>query len=178
MLLNFGQPSNGIIQVAYVVESIDTAMGDFTRRLNMGPWFVSGPFVPKQGRYRSKPTHMRLTLAVAFAGHMMFELIEQHDKEPSVYRETIETRGYGFHHWAMPVADLDREVARYQALGYEEAFSDLSPRGARIAYMDTTRDLPGMLELIEMSPDLEGKYTRMHLASVGWDGSDPIRRAE
>jgi hypothetical protein len=178
MLLNFGQPANGIIQVAYVVENIETAMGDFTRRLGMGPWFVSGPFVPKQGRYRGKPTHMRLTLAVTFAGHVMFELIEQHDEEPSVYREMIDTRGYGFHHWAMPVENLDAAVARYAADGYEVAFSDLSPRGARIAYLDSLRDLPGMLELIEMSPDLEGKYTRMYLASVGWDGRDPIRRAE
>jgi hypothetical protein len=176
-MLNFGQPANGVIQTAYVVEDIARAMRDFTQRLGVGPWFVSGPFVPAKGLYRGQPTDMRLTLAVAFAGHMMLEVIEQHDDKPSVYCEMIDTRGYGFHHWARPSADLDRDIAAYQAQGYEVAFSDVSPRGARIAYIDTLRDLPGMVELIEMSERLEAIYTRMYQASVGWDGTDPVRPA-
>jgi hypothetical protein len=177
-LFNFGQPVGAIIQVAYIVEDIQRSMRDFTARLKIGPWFVSGPFVPPEGRYRGEPTDIRLTLGVGFAGHMSFELIEQHDRAPSVYREIVEQRGYGFHHWAMPVDDIDGEVARYRSLGYEAAFSDRSPRGYRIVYVDTTRDLPGMIELMERTPSLEARYTEMYLASVGWDGSDPIRTAK
>ena len=178
MLLNFGQPGNGIIiQIAYVVKDIEKSMRDFTARLRIGPWFVSGPFVPPEGLYRGTPTRMRLTLAVGFAGHMSFELIEQHDDLPSVYQEVIKTRGYGFHHWGMPAADLDAEVGRYNALGYETAFSDRSPRGYRVVYVDTSRDLSGMIELMERTPALEARYTEMYLASVGWDGTDPVRRA-
>jgi hypothetical protein len=58
------------------------------------------------------------------------------------------------------------------------AFSDRSPRGYRVVYMDTTRDLPGMIELMEMMPSLEARYTEMYQASVGWDGSEPVRRAK
>jgi hypothetical protein len=78
----------------------------------------------------------------------------------------------------VPVPDLDRAVADYRANGYEVAFSDRSPRGYRIVYMDTTRDLPGMIELMEMMPSLETRYTEMYISSVGWDGSDPVRRAK
>jgi hypothetical protein len=177
-LLNFGQPVGGIIQVAYVVESIERSMQEFTARLKIGPWFVSGPFVPPEGIYRGRPTHMRLTLAVGFCGHMSFELIEQHDDAPSVYREMVDKRGYGFHHWGIPTSNLDAEVERYGALGYQPAFSDRSPRGYRVVYVDTTRDLPGMIELMEATTALEARYTEMYLASVGWDGSDPIRRAK
>ena len=176
-VLNFGQPVGGIIQVAYIVEDIEASMREFTQRLRVGPWFVSGPFVPPEGIYRGQPTKMRLTLAVGFSGHMSFELIEQHDDLPSVYQEVIKARGYGFHHWAVPVPDLDRAVAEHRAQGYEVAFSDRSPRGYRVVYMDTTRDLPGMIELMEMSPALEARYTEMYQASLGWDGSDPVRRA-
>jgi hypothetical protein len=109
---------------------------------------------------------------------MSFELIEQHNDVPSVYREIVERRGYGFHHWGVPVPDLDRAVADYRAQGYEVAFSDRSPRGYRVVYMDTTRDLPGMTELMEMMPSLESRYTEMYLSSVGWDGSDSVRRAK
>jgi hypothetical protein len=177
-VLNFGQPVGGIIQVAYIVEDIQRSMLEFTQRLRIGPWFVSGPFVPPEGLYRGSPTRMRLTLAVGFSGHMSFELIEQHDDLPSVYQEVIKARGYGFHHWGVPVADIDKAVAEHRAQGYEVAFSDRSPRGYRIVYMDTTRDLPGMIELMEMTPALEARYTEMYLASVGWDGADPIRTAK
>jgi len=177
-LLNFGQPAGGIIQVAYVVESIERSMDDFTQRLGIGPWFVSGPFTPPEGIYRGQPTHISLTLAVGFAGHMSFELIEQHDDGPSVYREMIEQRGYGFHHWGKPASNLDAEVEKYRELGYQPAFSDRSPRGYRVVYIDTTRDLPGMIELMESTPALEARYTEMYLASVGWDGTDPVRRAK
>jgi hypothetical protein len=177
-LLNFGQPVSGIIQIAYIVKDIEASMRDFTARLGIGPWFVSGPFVPPEGVYRGSPTKMRLTLAVGFNGHMSFELIEQHDDLPSVYREVIKSRGYGFHHWGVTADNLDAEVARYARMGYVAAFSDRSPRGYRVVYVDTTRDLPGMIELMEHTPALEARYTEMYLASVGWDGSDPVRRAK
>ena len=174
-LLNFGQPLGSIIQVAYFVEDIQRSMKAFTVRLNIGPWFVTAPFTPPEARYRGQPTNVNLTLAVGFAGHMSFELIEQHNKAPSVYLEVVAKRGYGFHHWAVPTDRFDQDVEQYHLLGYESAFTDRTPHGYRIAYMDTTRDLPGMIELVESTPSMEERYTRMYHASVGWDGSDPIR---
>ena len=74
-------------------------------------------------------------------------------------RETLKARGaHGFHHWAIGAPDFDAAVARHKALGYAEAFSDISPRGVRVVYFDTTRDLPGMLEIIEMTADAEEQY--------------------
>lgn len=178
MLLNFGQPVGGVIQMAYFVEDIKRSMADFSARLKVGPWFVSGPFSPSEARYRGQPTKINLTLAVGFCGHMSFELIEQHNDVPSVYRETLATRGYGFHHWGIPTKDFDRDLDAYRLLGYQTAFTDRSPRGYRIAYVDTTPDLPGMIELMELSASLEARYTEMYQASLCWDGSDAIRIAK
>jgi len=66
--LSFGQPVGGLVQAAYTVENIDQAMMHYVKALNIGPWFVSGPFVPAKGMYRGQPTDMSLTLAVAFTG--------------------------------------------------------------------------------------------------------------
>ena len=63
-------------------------MRRYTDLLQIGPWFLVGPFVPAKGIYRGAVTTMRISLAVAFAGEAMVELIEQHDQAPSVYRET------------------------------------------------------------------------------------------
>jgi len=175
-LLSFGQPLGGIVQIAYTVKDIAQGMRDFTARLNCGPWFVTGPFVPTKGFYRGTPTDMSLTLAVAYSGHMMVELIEQHDDKPSVYQETIKTKGYGFHHFGMCTRDLDAEIAKYEAAGHPVAFSDISPRGVRIVYMDTARDLPGMLEIIETTPALEAIYHSYFAAAQNWNGEDPVRR--
>jgi hypothetical protein len=175
-LLSFGQPVGGIVQIAYTVKNIAQGMRDFTARLNCGPWFVTGPFVPSKGVYRGQPTDMTLTLAVAFSGHMMVELIEQHDEKPSVYQETIKTKSYGFHHWGVCSRSFDADVARYEKLGYPVAFSDVSPRGVRIVYVDTTADLSGMLEIIEATDALEAIYHSYYAAAKNWDGNDPVRR--
>src|ERR1700719_1185405 len=123
------------------------AMRQYTELLHIGPWFLVGPFVPPKGLYRGVTTKIRVSLALAFAGETNIELIQQHDEEPSVFRETLKARGaHGFHHWAVGARDFEKSVAHYRSLGYAEAFSDTAPMGFRVVHFDTTRDLPGMLE--------------------------------
>jgi hypothetical protein len=112
---------------------------------------------------------------MSFAGHMMIELLQEHRPVPSVYRETIERRGYGFHHWGIASKDFDADLARYQSRGYETAFHARVPTGGRVAYIDTTRDLPGMVELIELGADFDEVFGRFHRAAIDWDGGEPVR---
>ena len=42
--------------------------------------------------------------------------------------------------------------------------------------MDTTRDLPGMLEIIEATPALEAIYYSYFEAARTWNGEDPVRQ--
>ncbi|NTI78522.1 VOC family protein [Rhizobium rhizogenes] len=167
----------GIIQYAFTTPDIRQAMENYVDQFGIGPWFVSGPFVPPEGLYRGQPTVMRLSLAIAFSGNRMIELIQQHDDKPSVYQELIAKRGHGFHHWAIGTRDLEGEVERFTSQGYEVVFSDRSPRGVRIAYVDTSADFPGMTEIIEISDDLLANYDAMLEATQTWDGRDPIRMA-
>jgi glyoxalase/bleomycin resistance protein/dioxygenase superfamily protein len=176
MKLDFGVPLGGIVQYAYVVEDIERSMADFTARLGIGPWFLRDHFTPPEGRLRGKPTGGVFSLARAFSGHAMVELIQQHDESPSVFHEDPGPRSYGFHHWAVFTADFDGDVERYLALGWEQAFYDRLPSGSRVTYMDPRGELPGMLELIEHSDAQERVYTNIYLASLGWDGGDPVRK--
>jgi len=176
---SFGARANSIIQYAYTVDDLQKGMQQYSELLRIGPWFLIGPFVPAKGRYRGAVSTMRLSLAVAFAGEAMVELIEQHDEAASVYQETLRSRGaHGFHHWAIGARDFDAAVAGFKSNGYEEAFSDISPRGVRVAYFDTTRDLPGMLEVIEMTAGAEEQYRHMYQAAKDWDGRHAVVRLE
>jgi hypothetical protein len=105
----------------------------------------------------------------------MVELIEQHDEEPSVFRETLKARGaHGFHHWAIGARDFEKTVAQYRSRGYQEAFSDRAPMGFRVVYFDTSHDLPGMLEIIEMNADAEEGFHKMYQTTQEWDGKAHI----
>ena len=112
---------------------------------------------------------------MAFAGHMNIELIQLNNDAPSVYRELIERRGYGFHHWGRATWHFDRDVEQYRAAGHELAFICRVPSGGRVAYMDTTRELPGFVELIELGGAFESVFSRFYRASIDWDGVDPVR---
>lgn len=169
---SFGQPDGGVIQIAYSVADIDQAMADYGARLNVGPWFTMGPFNPPAARYKDEPCGFVLSLAFAYSGHVQIELLQQHNDAPSALRN----RPLGFNHWGVGVRDFDAALARHAALGHAIVFTDLAPDGGRFAYLDTTDTLPGYIELIEMNPERDGMFGMMHQASIGWDGSDPVRR--
>jgi Glyoxalase/Bleomycin resistance protein/Dioxygenase superfamily len=175
-LLTWGQPLESVVQFAYFVEDVEVAAMRYVERLGVGPWFLRGPFQPPEGVYRGAPTNATFEIAHAFSGATMIELIVQHDSSPSVFNERPAPGRFGFHHWARLTARFDEESARYSALGYEPAFSDRLPSGARVVYFDTTRDLPGMVELLEHTSEQEEVYAGFWRPSVDWDGSDPVRR--
>jgi len=148
----------------------------WVKKLNVGPWFLLDSFAGIDAQYRGKPTDASVSLAMSFAGHMMVELIQEHGPAPSVYRETIDKRGYGFHHWGVATHDFDRSVSEYEAAGHDLAFFAKVPTGGRVGYMDTTRELPGMVELIELGAAFDEVFSRFYSATIGWDGSNPMRR--
>ena len=171
----FGQPDDGLIQTAYVVEDIHQAIREWASKLKVGRWFLVGRFTGEDAKYYGKPTEMIADVAISFAGHLMIELIQQRNDVPSVYRDTIEKRGYGFHHWGLASANFERDVERYRGWGYELAFSARVPSGGRVAYMDTTAHLPGMVELFELGASFDAIFSRMHRAATEWDGKELIR---
>jgi len=174
---SFGPRDNSIIQIAYSVADIEEGMRRYTDLLHVGPWFLIGPFVPPKGVYRGAPTKMRVSLALAYSGQLMVELIQQHDTQPSVFQETLKARGaHGFHHWAVGARDFEKTAAHYRSLGYQEAFSDTAPEplGSRVIYFDTGRDLPGMLEVIEINAATEEAFHNIYKAAQEWNGKDHI----
>src|ERR1017187_466687 len=81
-LVGFGQPDDGIIQMAYVVPDVRAAMSAWVEKVKVGPWFLLEHFT-----------------------------------------------------------------------GNDLVFLAGVPTGGRVAYMDTTADLPGYVELIELGGD-------------------------
>lgn len=174
--LGYGQPMGGIAQTAFVVEDLKAAIGRFVTDTGAGPFFVLDNFLVPGQTYRGGESQADITLAMGFAGHMLIELIQPLDDHPSVYQETIELRGYGFHHFGIAYADVDAASRDYQARGYAEAFRAAVPTGGEVVYLDNgTGAQVGFLELLPVTPGMDETFTRFWKASLGWDGSDPVR---
>lgn len=174
--LGFGQPFGGIMQTAFVVADIRASIDHFIRDCGAGPFFLLDHFLAPDQFYRGAPSRADVTIAMGFAGHMQIELIQPLDDHPSVYRETIEERGYGFHHFGIACADVDAELPGYLERAYRLAFRAAVPTGGAVAYLEGgDAAAPGFLELIPATPGMDEHFTRFWKASLDWDGADPVR---
>jgi Glyoxalase/Bleomycin resistance protein/Dioxygenase superfamily len=171
----FGQSMGQIIQMAYVVEDIHSAIDWWVRDAKTGPWFLLDSFLGPDQTYRGAPSQADVSIAMGYAGHMQIELIQPKDDHPSVYREAVEARGYGFHHIGIAVADVDAEIAAYEARGYALAFRAAVPTGGAVAYLEGGAGAPGFVELIPATPGMDEAFSAFWRASVDWDGTDPVR---
>jgi Glyoxalase/Bleomycin resistance protein/Dioxygenase superfamily len=171
----FGQKAGQIVQTAYVVQDMRTAIDWWIKDGKTGPFFLLESFTGPEQRYRGQPTKADVAIAMGFAGHMMIELIQPKDNEPSVYREVVQQRGYGFHHIGVAVEDVEAERAAYFKRGYHVAFSTPVPSGGSVYYMGDGPNAPGFVELIPASSGMDEIFTKYWRASVDWDGKDPIR---
>jgi catechol 2,3-dioxygenase-like lactoylglutathione lyase family enzyme len=165
-------------QNAWVVRDLEEAIDRFRRMMGIGPFFV----IPKIGlqnvKYRGRPAELDISVAVAFAGHMQLELIEQHNDAPSAYRDAVPKGQDGYHHVCFYPDDYDAELARYLAMGFEVATSGevASANGRRFCYIDTRPALNCMVELVDAPEGASVVWKALREATDGWDGkTDPIR---
>jgi hypothetical protein len=168
-------PVGRLVQTAFITSDIRIAMEMMTRTMSVGPWFLRRRGVFARQRYRGEPTDMALAIAMGHAGDMQFEIIQQLDDKPSVYREVAESRGYGLHHFGVAAEDFAAACRHYEAVGFECAYDAVVANGARVAYFDTFGRLPAMIEVIEFLPASRAMFERIRQAAIDWDGTDPVR---
>lgn len=174
--LGYGQPLGGVAQTAFIVPDLHQAIARWVTDMRAGPFFVLPHFLVPGQTYRGAESTADIAIAMGFAGHMLIELIQPLDNEPSVYKETMELRGYGFHHLGIACADVDADSRHYQARGYQEAFRAAVPTGGEVVYLDNGSGAQlGFLELLPVTPGMDQTFTRFWEASRDWDGSDPVR---
>src|SRR6478752_4812081 len=175
-LFSSGLRGGSIVQVAHIVEDLQASMQRWTRQSGVGPFFVIEHFPLKNVLHRGEPCDLDIHVALTFSGSTCFELIQQNDQTPSVYREVIARRGYGLHHVAIATDTFDAEVAKRSAAGDSIIASALVGVGARVAYVDTFSELGCLLEIIELAPPVEQLFGFIQTSCAGWDGKDPVRQ--
>ena len=146
---------NGIRQIALVVEDLDEAVENYSTLLGIGPWefYTYGKPLVKEMTYRGKPGDYRMRLAVAPMGPLQIELIQPLEGE-NIYSDFVSEHGYGLHHIAVAVEDMESAIAQAEAAGIA-VIQDGKGTGLDgdgwYAYLDTEATLHTTLELVTLA---------------------------
>jgi len=161
-------------QVAWVVNDLEASIRRWIDTAGVGPFFVVPHSKVERVRYRGAPATLDMSAGLAQAGPMQIELIQQHNDDPSAYRDMFPKGQEGFHHLCTMTDSFDADLDRYRSEGCtavtEGAFGDM-----RFVYVDTRARLGHMTEIIEDRASIKKMFKLIADAAVDWRGDDPIR---
>lgn len=175
--LLLGQP---IRQLGYFVPDVEAAARRHSALFGSGPFLVHHGLQPlSTHRGHSRPC--KVSVALGQWGDQMVEFVQQDSPGPSVFRDIFPegSGGYGLHHVAIIVNELEGGVAALEAAGLPIAGRLRSGDGTDQAYdavfADASAALGHMIELYAAVPPVLSIYGLVAAAAEGYDGSDPLR---
>lgn len=173
-----------IRQNGYIVKDIQAGVRYWTEVMGIGPFFLLDHITMPGFTCRGKPASPEISVAFSHHGSLQIELIEQHNDEPSMFREFLQAGRQGLHHVACWTNDYDRDKATMLGHGFEvgHASEAEGPEGelvsARFCYVEN-KAIPGMIvEILERSPPGDHMQAAIEAAVRSWDGKDPLRPVE
>jgi len=160
-------------QLGHVVDDVLASAAAWAQVFGVGPFHVM-PVVEQQATYRHEMRSVQVQIAVAQAGPVQIELIQQHCDTPSIYSDWSRGGKSAFHQIATVTADYDGKKGHFEKLGYQVAAESLTGR-FRVAYVDTASDFGFYTEIIESTPRFLEQLQAISATCAGWDGTDPVR---
>lgn len=163
-----------LMQTAFVVPDIHAAIAEYGALMNAGPWFLRERGIFANQVLRGRPVDTELSIAMAYSGDMLVELIQQHDAGESVYHRADAPRGYGLHHFGIGSDDYARDCTARADQGQRMVYQAEVAHGARVGYFE----VPGhafMIEVIELKPQSRAMFAGFRAAHADWDGTPDIR---
>ncbi|MFF0496498.1 VOC family protein [Nocardia aobensis] len=164
-------------QIAWVVDDLDAAVRHWRQTTEIGPFFVGkhiGAMITDT-TYRGRAVQIDISAAIAYAGSVQIELIQQHDDAPSPYREVYPAGEGGIHHMQAFVEDVDAQCRVYEKYGFEVVMTGAVGGLTPVAYVDTRAATGCMTELMSRQGPAVHMFDALVAVTAGWDGSDPVR---
>lgn len=168
-----------IRQNGYVVRDIEAAMRHWVDVLGVGPFFYMPHVAVTSFEYRGTPALPDISIALANSGDLQIELIQQHDRTPTLYREFLDAGREGLQHVSSWVADIGPVIERLTAAGHTIAQRGTMQDGAiEFVYFDTELHPGTVFEVSNLAGELAYIPEMVAAAARDWDGSDPVRTIE
>lgn len=162
-----------IIQNCWVVPDIERAARRWIEA-GVGPFLTFDLDLPDT-LYRGERSPLSISVALAQAGAIQIELIAQHSLGPSAFRDVVPAGASGFHHICRDFGGYDETLERLAKQGVFPV-TELQFGGTRACYADARELMGCMLELVDDNPTSRELVKTVSDASIGWNGTNPIRR--
>ena len=160
-----------IFQMSWVVCDLEEAARRWHRTTGVGPFLINRHISITEPLYRGAPGPVDFSTAIAQAGPVQVELVQQHDHNPSCYRDSVPEEQEGMHHVAVMADDYDAEIRRYTQQGFAIASSG-SFAGVRFSYVDCRDTLGHMVEVLESGRAISKFFGAIRKAAEEWDGDE------
>lgn len=169
--MNEGIRPPGIFQMSWVVWDLEEAARRWHRATGIGPFLINRHIGITDPIYRGAPGPVDFSTAIAQAGPVQVELVQQHDQNPSCYRDSVAEGQEAMHHVAIMADDYEAEVRRYTQQGFAIASSG-SFAGVRFSYIDCRDTLGHMVEVLESGAAISKFFAAIRKAAEDWDGDE------
>lgn len=178
-MISIGQGFGKPVQIAYLVEDIDVAMGHWLRHAGLGPWTCFRN-IELDTHFDGRDFTLRIHEALAYMGDLQIQLVQSRNEpdEPTPYQPYVAAGRWGVHHVAFFSDDVDADVARARTQGFERTCSMKDKSGYRYFYCQSVAMPDVWIEFLEAYPELREIFARGIADAAAWDGSDPIRNFE
>lgn len=167
-----------IRQLGFVVTDIHAAIRQWIDCLGVGPFFYVDHQPVNDFSFRGLASSPDFSVALAQTGFLQIELIQQHNDEPSAFKEFIDTGSEGLQHVAYWTTHFDELTATVLASGHTELQAGRSGSGGpdeRFAYFTSNGHRGTVVEVSEVSGPKAALFEAVAAASLAWDGTDPVR---
>lgn len=163
-------------QNGYVVRDIHAAMDHWINAMGVGPWFYIDRVKTDYFRHRGQDAAVEMSIALANAGDLQLELIQQRNDAPSMYKEFLDAGHEGLQHvafWSTSYQQLyDQSLARGLKVGHE---GQIGGEQGRFAYFDSAAHPGSVIEISDISGNKGRFFDHIRRIAADWDGADPIR---
>lgn len=162
-----------LFQHAYVVNDLEESIADWHELFGAGPFAIAPHHRTDTFSYRGTSTEADVSYAFGYLGDLMIQFIQQHDDQPSIYRDMYGDGEQGFHHVAYLVSNFAAERQRLLGMGFDLA-CELFADGVNAAYFDTRALTGGFTEIHGDPPHITRVFARWRRAHADWRAGDPV----
>ena len=165
-----------VMQIAFVPADFDAALAYWTQVMGVGPFYLIQNIELGDMRYLGEPTDCKFSLALAYWGDMQIELIRPENDAPGIYRGKYGVSGDVLHHTCILTDDLAQARKIAEAAGAKVLVEGTVGDDGGVIYVDTGGGAGSIVEILQPASGSESLFAMIKAASVGWDGSDPVRK--
>jgi len=167
-----------IRQLGFVVRDIDAAILHWVNHLGVGPFFYIDDQPLNQFTFRGSPSAPVFSVALAQAGDLQIELIQQRNDAPSAFKEFLDSGNEGLQHVAYWTTEFDDLTTKVRVAGHRELQAGMSGSGGpdeRFAYFEAGGHRGTVVEVSEVNGRKGALFGAVAAASRDWDGTLPVR---